>query len=59
MNSFSGMIISDISDHFPIVLNLQFSNKHHNKSPQIKQNKIYNKTMFNLLEIKKKHTENS
>ena len=53
MNRFSGIIISDISDNFPIVLKLQFSNKPQDKVkfPKIKQNQINDKTIFNLFEI--------
>ena len=53
MKRFSGIIISDISDHFPIVLNLQLSTKHQDKfkSTKIKQNQINDRTMFNLFEI--------
>ena len=42
MKRFSGIIISDISDHFPIVLNLQLSTKPQDKvkSTKIKQNQI-------------------
>ena len=36
MNRFSGIIISDISDHFQIVLNLQLSTKPQGKSTKIK-----------------------
>ena len=47
MKRFSGIIISDISDHFPIVLNLQFSTKPQDKvkSTKIKQNQVDDKTM--------------
>ena len=53
MKRFSGIIISDISDHFPIVLNLQLSTKPQDKvkSTKIKQNQINDRTMFNLFEI--------
>ena len=53
MKRFSGKIISDISDHFPILLNLQFSTKPQDKvkSTKIKQNQINDKTIFNLFEI--------
>ena len=56
MKRFSGIIISDISDHFPIVLNLQLSTKPQDKvkSTKIKQNQINDRTMFNLFEILKK-----
>ena len=57
MNRFSGIIISDMSDQFPIILNLQFSDK-----PQsiklyllnLKKNQINDKTCLINLKLKKK-----